>query len=515
MLNILYPLSFGVSLLGLILWFYFQNQPKRSRLCSQLFLGGFTAYAISLGFADADFGTKLGVLFRDLLVLGVVSQTFGFLRKKQVIFWSLLAVLYTFFHFYYFNYMAQTFAIPTNQEVTEIQENIPYDENAELLIELNEDVELNAIQSVVDKYDLELDLAFDPGHEELTNLDEYYVVNVPDKYSSDIEKINEDLSATGLVPWIEPNEVITLDDPDDWKSYSSNAKRNYDVNDPEISRLWGFDAMDVDKLYTMLKKVKPKQKARVYILDTGVDAKHEDLKGNYRSFKSTYDNDPMGHGTHCAGIAGAVSNNGIGIASFSNNNDFVEITSIKVLSSFGGGTQRGIINGIIQAADNGADVISMSLGGPSNSSRQKAYKNAIEYANKQGAIVIAAAGNSNKNAKDYAPANTPGIITVSAVDTFLHRASFSNYVQDVEMGIAAPGVAIYSTYPNNEYKTFNGTSMATPYVAGLVGLMKSVNPEMNTKEVYEILNRTGMQTKNTKETGKLIAPFEVMKEVLD
>jgi len=87
-------------------------------------------------------------------------------------------------------------------------------------------------------------------------------------------------------------------------------------------------------------------------------------------------------------------------------------------------------------------------------------------------------------------------------------------VQNVPFGIAAPGVNIYSTFPKNQYKTFNGTSMACPYVAGLVGLMKSINPEIKTKEVYEILDKTGRNTKNTNQTGKLIQPASAVAEML-
>ncbi|HEB61709.1 MAG TPA: subtilisin, partial [Bacteroidetes bacterium] len=227
------------------------------------------------------------------------------------------------------------------------------------------------------------------------------------------------------------------------------------------------------------------------------------------------DNDPQSHGTHCAGIAAAVSNNGKGIASFSKNNEFVQVTSIRVLSSFGGGTQRGIIDGMIEAADKGVDVISMSLGGRSNASRQKAYSKAVKYCNDKGAIVVVAAGNSNMDAKDYSPANARGVITVSAVDSDLNRAVFSNYIQNVKMGVAAPGVGIYSTIPDNKYAAYNGTSMATPYVAGLLGLMKSIYPKLTTKEAYKILKSTGMDTKNTKETGKLIQPEAAVKELLD
>jgi thermitase len=93
----------------------------------------------------------------------------------------------------------------------------------------------------------------------------------------------------------------------------------------------------------------------------------------------------------------------------------------------------------------------------------------------------------------------------------LNRAVFSNYVTDIKMGVAAPGVGIYSTIPNNKYNTFNGTSMATPYVAGLLGLMKSINPNLTAQQAYDILNKTGKDTKATSQTGKLIVPFEALK----
>ena len=272
--------------------------------------------------------------------------------------------------------------------------------------------------------------------------------------------------------------------------------------------MWGFNAMGIDQFYKSIKegKIKPQRKATVAILDTGVDAGHEDIAGNYKSIKRKYDKDVQGHGTHCAGIAGAVSNNAKGVASFSQDNEFVQITSVPVLNNFGMGTQKSIIDGIIEAADNQVDVISMSLGGRSNPIKQKAYEKAIKYANDAGAIVIVAAGNSNDNAKHYAPANVKGVIAVSAIDEQLKRAAFSNYVTDIAMGVAAPGVNIYSTFPKNQYKTFNGTSMATPYVSGLVGVMKSINPSLNTAQIHEILQSSGVGTNTTSETGRFIQP---------
>ena len=156
----------------------------------------------------------------------------------------------------------------------------------------------------------------------------------------------------------------------------------------------------------------------------------------------------------------------------------------------------------------------MSLGSRSNSQKRKTFKIAIDYTKKSGAIVVVAAGNSNMNAKDYAPANTPGVITVSAIDTSLNRASFSNYVNDVEMGIAAPGVKIYSTIPGNKYASFNGTSMAAPHVSGLVGLMKSIKPSLTITEAYGILHSTGKDTKDVEKTGRLINPTMAIQKLI-
>jgi thermitase len=273
--------------------------------------------------------------------------------------------------------------------------------------------------------------------------------------------------------------------------------------------------MKVANLFEILKTAKPKKEALIAILDTGVDAAHEDLAANFSSTQAKYDTDKAGHGTHCAGIAAAVSNNGKGVASFSQTNDYVQVTSIKVLGDGGFGTQQMIINGILEAADRKADVISLSLGGPSSQARQRAYEKAVKYANDKGAIIVVAAGNSNRSAREFTPANVPGVIAVSAVDTLLNRASFSNFVQGMDMALAAPGVKIYSTFPGGQYQALNGTSMATPYVAGILGLLKSLKPDLTTKEAYRILNETGLETGSKAETGKLIQPADAVKRVLE
>ncbi len=517
MLSLLYPISYLVSLGGLIGWFYVQDNKRRSRLMSKLFLGGFFAYLLSLGMAEGELTYKLFVLFRDLVVLGLVSQFFSFFRKYKLVFFGMLFALYGLISVKGMAILQNTFpqkkaaeTKPANNVINPSTSFLPLDANGELLIEVAQGQDINELKTLFDQYGISYQRAFQPVRADFTDLDDYFVLDIPNNSLKHLAEIETSLYQTGIVDWVEENEEISLE-PIPAK-LPEPIKKQYGINDPGIEQLWGFNTMGVDKLYKSIAKakIKPQKKATIAILDTGIDAKHEDIAGNYKSIQRKYDKDTQGHGTHCAGIAGAVSNNEIGVASFSQANEFVQISSIQVLNSFGMGTQKSIISGMIEAADNQVDVISMSLGGRSNPLKQKAYKEVVKYANDAGAIVVVAAGNSNSNAANYAPANAEGVIAVSAIDEALNRASFSNYVSDLSMGIAAPGVNIYSTFPNNDYKTFNGTSMATPYVAGLVGLMKSINPNLTTTEVYSILKESGKNTNLTKETGKLIQPAEAV-----
>ncbi len=510
MLSTIYPIGFVVSLLGLIMWFYFEENRKMSRMMSLAFLGGFMVYLFSLAFSDGATSYKLLILFRDLMVLAGVTTIFSFFKKRKIIFFTLLAVVFAVLQYKYLNVLQQTFP----QRTTTF--NITLDKEGELLVEIKDAHQISELQSIADQYDLTFRKAFNPLLADQTDLDDYILVNIPEKSMHQFSEIEGTLQASNLIDWVEDNEILTIDPMEITPlRRARKGAKNFGLNDPGVIELWGFAEMNVGELYKVLNKVKPKKKASIFILDTGIDAQHEDIKGNYKSIKKSYDKDTRGHGTHCAGIAAAVSNNKKGVASFSKNNDFVEVTSITVLGSFGGGSQAGIIKGMIEAADNGADVISMSLGGRSNDSRQRAYQKAVDYANKAGAIVVVAAGNSNANAKLFAPACAPGVISVSAIDTSLNRASFSNYITDLNMGIAAPGVSIYSTIPDNKYAEFNGTSMATPYVAGLLGLMKSIRPSLTTKEAYTLLKDTGKETGNVKETGAFIQPAACIKKLID
>lgn len=512
MLTYIYAIGFIVSLSGLIGWFYTQENPKLSRTLSSLFLGGFFVYLFSLAFSDAAFNQKLWVLFRDLVVLGLTSQFFSFFKKNKAVFFGLLAVLYGFIGVKYFSVLTHSFDVKSTVENVENTDkntvsSAGLDSDGELLVEVKDGKQIADLQAIIKKYNLKYSIAFPQiASADKTDLDDYYLINIPTEFEAKREAIEKELMDSGLVDWVEENEVLNVEP---MRSKTTKiARPSYGVNDPGLDNVWAFQKMDMAKLYQLIqtKKLTPKKKTLVVILDTGVDADHEDIKANYKKIRVKYGTDGHGHGTHCAGIAAAVSNNNKGIASFAPNNDFYSVSSVQVLGSNGSGTQQGIIKGIIEAADNGGDVLSLSLGGPSSDSKQRAYKKAVDYAREKGCIVVVAAGNSNMNARDYAPANTPGVITVSAIDEALNRAVFSNTVQDLTMGIAAAGVNVYSTIPNNGYDAWNGTSMATPYVAGLLGLMKSLNPDLTTEQAYKILKETGIDTGSTDLTGKFIQP---------
>lgn len=208
---------------------------------------------------------------------------------------------------------------------------------------------------------------------------------------------------------------------------------------------------------------------KIAIIDTGVDYNHPDLAGKViKGYDYVSDDwDPMdqnNHGTHAAGIAAAATNNARGIAGMAPN---VSIYAVRVLDANGSGSLDDVANGIYHAVDNGAKVVSLSLGGPGSAT---SLQNAVNYAVSKGVVVVAAAGNENTSAPSY-PAYYSGAIAVAATDRNDARASFSNYGSWVD--VAAPGVDIASTVRNGGYAYMSGTSMACPLVAGVAGLLAS------------------------------------------
>jgi serine protease len=231
--------------------------------------------------------------------------------------------------------------------------------------------------------------------------------------------------------------------------------------------------------------------ATVAVIDTGVDATHPDLAGQVLpgtdliNGTSGVSSDPNGHGTHVAGTIAALTGNGVGVSGFAPN---AKILPIRVLDANGSGYTSTIATGIIYAADHGANVINMSLGGPGPTA---AMTNAIAYARTKGVTVVAAAGNERTSGSPISyPAADPGVIAVAATDSADRVASYSN--QGSYVDVAAPGSSILSTLPGDKYAFYNGTSMASPHVAAVAALLKAYDPGLTPDGIENALESSAV-----------------------
>jgi thermitase len=246
-------------------------------------------------------------------------------------------------------------------------------------------------------------------------------------------------------------------------------KAQFIPNDPYYPYQWALQKIQADWAWNTTTG---NRSILVAVIDTGIDYNHPDLAANYNASGYNWvnnDADPMddnGHGTHVAGIIAAVLNNSLGIAGVAQ----VQIMAEKALNATGFGTDVECAEAIINATDWGAKILSCSWGGDEGS---QLLHDAIQYAYGQGALIVAAAGNTASTAKTY-PAAYTEVIGVTATDQYDQLASFSSYGDWVEL--AAPGVQILSTYLNDSYVYLSGTSMACPYVSGVAALIWSQFP---------------------------------------
>ncbi|MEP7266626.1 MAG: S8 family serine peptidase [Saprospiraceae bacterium] len=501
-----YSKGFWIATFALVLWHALKDKGGWAKLAQLGLVIGITIYAISFSFIQVTAESKLIILVKDLLLLGITSLLFQLLGKYKSIYWLSVILLYAFSKLFLGEWQ--------RAQVYNHQAVINTENEWELLVSLDDKSSYPILKSFVESHDLMVQPAFFMNEAEHTTLDNYYSIEIPEDQEKNIIDIKAQLSSLKCISWLENNEKIQVEP--DIPAHDINRVFKPLVNDPYASKQWAADALGWNEIYKLYKSgiLKVRKKSKIFILDTGIDGNHEDLKDQYVSIDAKNDTDDKGHGTHVAGIAAAISNNGKGISSVIPSNEFVSITSIKVLGFYGAGTQRDIINGMLKATDNGATVINLSLGGLSLDSRQKAYSEAVEYANLKGCIVVVAAGNDNADARHYAPANADGVITVSAIDTNFNKSSFSNSVEFIKNKIAAPGTDIFSTIPNNQYASFNGTSMAAPYVTGLVALLKSIKPELTTDQVYQILSETGSLSKTPDKTGRIINAEKAVSAVI-
>lgn len=321
--------------------------------------------------------------------------------------------------------------------------------------------------------------------------------------------------------------------------------------DPLYSKQWGMVDNGVREAW---QKTQGRPDIVVAVLDTGVDYTHEDLIENLWWNKNEipnngidddkngfvddvigYDfvtNDPLpydlavdnpldlltgggnpGHGTHCAGNVAARGQNSIGVTGVAPN---VKIMSLRFISEKGSGTTAAAIQAIRYAVDNGAQILSNSWGGEGKDDQSEenlALKEAIQYAQDKGVLFVAAAGNGRKgvgynNDTDSLPIypasySFENIITVAAIDSSDKLGSFSNFGSKT-VHIGAPGVKVFSTTVANQYSdtvidkfgfkaTWDGTSMATPHVAGAAALYWSAHPNATYKDVKNAILKSAIK----------------------
>ncbi|MNS41106.1 Thermophilic serine proteinase precursor [compost metagenome] len=262
-------------------------------------------------------------------------------------------------------------------------------------------------------------------------------------------------------------------------------------NDPRFSSQWAFGPIAAVSAWGAALTA-ASTPVTIAILDTGIDQDHEDIDPTHTqddqrgrlwrdqdfTGSGTVD-DRYGHGTHVAGIAAAATNNGVGIAGIVSN---ARLINAKVIGDNGVGYDSAIAAGIRWAADQGAQIINMSFGQTTDSTL---VREAVAYAAGKGVLMVAAAGNEGKSVLRY-PAAYPAVIAVGATTQPVigrpeRRADFSNFGLSW-VDIAAPGEGILSTLPNHDntikvkqYGTMNGTSMATPMVAGGAAMLWTAN----------------------------------------
>ena len=245
---------------------------------------------------------------------------------------------------------------------------------------------------------------------------------------------------------------------------------------------WGLSAVHADGAWTVTRG----GGVTVAVVDSGVDATHPDLAGRVLPQIDLVDDpwtgDPTGHGTHVAGII-AASLDGAGVAGLANE---VNILPIRVMDATGAGDFLTIASGIVEATDQGAKVINLSLGSEYSSD---IITVAVEYAVDSGVTVIAAGGNSyaEGNPVSY-PAALPGVVAVSSVNRDGQSSVFANAGSYID--IAAPGEDILSTVPGGGWDYHDGTSMAAPFVAATAALVRVANPTLTKTQVDTTLLAT-------------------------
>tara|TARA_B110000483_G_scaffold153863_1_gene182878 strand:- start:3039 stop:6815 length:3777 start_codon:yes stop_codon:yes gene_type:complete len=289
-----------------------------------------------------------------------------------------------------------------------------------------------------------------------------------------VDAFIQDIAKYSFIAYAEKKELhVKFLTPNDLGANSTNGTGMWHLYKMQAQQAWD--------LSTGLSSVV------VAVTDDAINTTHPDLTGKFvagndASDQNSTDPNPCGgndgnHGTHVAGTVGANTNNGTGVSSIGFD---VSIMPVKIGRCSDGSLTAGY-EGLAWAANNGADVINMSWGGGGSSNFGQ---NTVDAAYNQGAILVAAAGNNNSTNQFY-PAAYNNVVSVASTTTDDSRSSFSQYGTWID--ISAPGSAIRSTVANNGYDRYQGTSMASPNVSGLLGLMKSYAPNASRTDLVNCL----------------------------
>ena len=308
--------------------------------------------------------------------------------------------------------------------------------------------------------------AYEGARRVVTDEEGHYTVQFAT--SQQAEAAYDRLGALSAIDYVEADGKMTL-------LSSENEGAEIRSGAASTHNSWGISHIGADEYASYAQRTSTRT-IKVAVVDTGVDASHTYLEGRVLNGYDFVDNDanPMDehyHGTH---VAGTVVDCTLGLAN-------IKIIPIRVLNARGSGTSSGVSSGIRYAADSGADIINLSLGGSHNA----AVDEAIHYATGKGALCVVAAGNDNIDIGTDCPAHIEEALTVSAVNSSEGRASFSNHGTAVDL--CAPGVDITSCVPGGSYRTLNGTSMATPHAAACAALLKLKDPSLTPAQLEQAM----------------------------
>lgn len=376
--------------------------------------------------------------------------------------------------------------------------------DGEVLVKFKNGISAGVIQNTIKAYSMNT-------HSAIASLG-VYRLKLPSDYT--VEEMVEMLSEDPDIEYAEPNYIryvsITPDDlhADQWAF--QNTGQTLTCN-PCYGSSTGTGGSDINAI-TGWDTQTGADTVTIAIIDTGVDLDHPDLKNKIIAGYDYVNNDSVpdddhGHGTHVAGIAAAETNNGMGIAGVCWE---CKIMPLKVLDSFGAGFDSDIASAVEFAVSSNADIINLSLGAAESSST---LENALKSAYENNVVSVCAAGNEGA-AVSYPAAYDNYCIAVAATDNRDKRIFFSNFGPEID--VAAPGVDIYSTYrtggadmssackqdPSNPgYGFCSGTSMASPFVAGLAGVILSQNPAYSVDQVTFRIIQTAEDVNSSSSAG--------------